>query len=168
MVRTLLILSVAMGFAACTFADPVKKPTTVDSDKLTKECGTAFAKAIIEGKADDALKLCATPFLDPNGMVLDTLDNLKKEFSHAPPPGFELKVVEAIALDKFNEWSKKKGSKELTAEQLKQYGEFLGKDGRIVTLEVKVNGQVRQMDDTPHMLIRVKDGKAQIVGVGGR
>ena len=76
--------------------------------------------------------------------------------------------MKVIALDKFNEWSKKKGGKELDEEKTKQYGEFLGKDGRIVTLEFKINGQAPPGNDAPFMLIRIKDSKAQIVGVGGR
>ena len=168
MVRPFCLLVFALGFATFAVADPVKKVTTVDSDKLTKECGEAFIKAILDNKVEDALKLCATPFLDPNGKISDTLDDMRKEFSNAPPAGIEIKVGETVALDKFNEWSKKKGGKELEGELFKQYGEFLGKDGRIVMLEVKIMGQAPPANDQPHMLIRVKDGKAQIVGVGGR
>ena len=168
MKRLFLASFAILGVAAFALADPVKKVTTVDSDKLTKECGEAFVKALLDNKVDDALKLCATPFLDPNGKVSDTLDDMKKEFQNGPPPGFEIKVGDVIALDKFNEWSKKNGGKELDEEKTKQYGEFLGKEGRIVTLEIKRKGAAVPGKDAPFMLIRIKDGKAQIVGGGGR
>ena len=168
MKRLFLASFVILGVATVAFADPVKKIAAIDSDKLTKECGEAFIKALMDSKVDDALKLCATPFLDPNGKVSDTLDEVAREFKNGPPAGIEIKVGETIALEKFNEWAKKKSQKELSEEQTKQYGEFLGKDGRIVMLEVKHMGQAPPGDYQPRMLIRIKDGKAQIVGVGGR
>ena len=168
MFRMMLALLVAFGIVAGSFADPVKKTAKADSEKLTKECGDAFFKAIVDGKADDAMKLCATPFLEPNGKVVDSLDNLKQMITQPPPPGFEVKVTDAVALDQFNEWSKKKGGKVLNADELKQYAKFLGEEGRIVILEFKEKGQVQKIEGAPHLLIRIKDGKAQIVGIGGR
>ena len=168
MIRLLLIAIATFGVTAAVLADPVKKVAVVVSDKLTKECAESFIKALLDGKVDEALKLCATPFREQDGTKSETLDNLKKEFGRPPPAGIEIKVGESIALDKFNEWSKKNGDKEMSDDAIKEYGEFLGKDGRIVMLEVKMMGQAIPKGDRPHMLIRVKDGKAQIVGVGGR
>ena len=113
MKRLFLASFAILGVATVAFADPVKKVAAIDSDKLTKECGEAFIKALMDSKVDEALKLCATPFLDQNGKVSDTLDEVAREFKNGPPAGIEIKVGETIALEKFNEWAKKKGGKEL-------------------------------------------------------
>lgn len=168
MKHALLSFAVMCGLAAFSLADPVKKAPAYDADKLCKECGEAFIKALIDGKMEDALKMCATPFRDHDGTKMEDLDKLKKEFERPPPPGIEIKITDVVALDKFNALIKKKEGKELTEEQLKDYGEYMGKEGRVVLIEVSMMGQKMPREDQPHMLIRIKDGKAQIVGIGGR
>lgn len=161
----ILALCGSVGFA---HADPIKKAPSVDSDKITKECAEGFIKALLEGKADEAMKFCATPFRDPEGNKLDNLDKFKREFERPPPAGIDIKVGSAIELSKVNAFLKKKELKELDDDTIKAYEEFMGKEGRIVMLEMTRNGAPPSKESPPHMLIRVKDGKAHIVGVGGR
>ena len=168
MIRFLPAILALCGCAALALADPIKKAPAVDADKLAKECADAFIKALLDGKVDDGMKLCATPFRDHDGNKLDNLDKFKRDFERPPPAGIEVKVGEPIELSKLNAFLKKMELKELDADTIKQYEEFTGKDGRIVMLELKGNGAPPPGDSPPHMLIRVKDGKAHIVGVGGR
>lgn len=170
MSRQLLVILAIGSLAAFAFADPIKKAPAVDPDKITKECADAFIKAILDGKADDAIKLCATPFRDHGGKKLESLDEFKREFERSPPSGIEIKVSEPIELSKFNAFLKKNELKEVDDAAIKEYGEYIGKDGRIVMLELKGNPapQPPAGENPPYMLIRVKDGKAHIVGVGGR
>ena len=161
----ILALCGCIGFA---LADPIKKAPAVDADKIAKECADGFLKAALEGKVDDAMKFLATPFRDHDGKKLESLDEFKRELEQPPPAGVEIKLGDPIELSKLNAFLKKKELKELDADTIKQYEEFMGKDGRIVMLELKGNGAPPPMENPPHMLIRVKDGKAHIVGVGGR
>lgn len=167
MIRVLFTLSL-FCFTGLAVADPVKKAPPVDSDKLAKECADAFVKAILAGDGEAAIQCCTTPFLGPQGKKSDTLDDLKKEFGRPPPKGLTVKVGEIVALDKLNAGLKKAGLKEMGEDILKSYGEYLDKDGRIVMLEITQDCKPLPKEDPPHMLVRVKDGKAKIVGVGGR
>lgn len=125
-------------------------------------------KAILEGNADDAIKLCATPFRDPEGGKLDNLDKIKRDIERPPQEaGTEIKVGDPVELSKLNAFLKNKDIKELDDATIEEYRGYVGKEGRIVMLEVKRDGAPRRVNP-PHMLIRVKDGKAHIVGVGGR
>lgn len=168
MPRFLLAILAAFGVAGLAFADPIKKAPAIDADKIAKECADGFIKALLEGKADAAMKFCATPFRGPDGKKLESLDEFKREVERPPSPGIEVKTGDPIELSKLNAFMKKKELKELDADTIKQYEEFMGKDGRIVLLEFKGIGAPPNGNDPPHMLVRVKDGKAHIVGVGGR
>lgn len=162
MFRFLFAMLAAFAVAGLVPADPIKKVST-DADKLAKECADAFVKAILEGKADDALKLCATPFRDPEKGKLDNLDKLKRDIERPTQAQIEVKVGEPIKLSKLNTFLKKE-LKELDDATIKEYGEYIGKDGRVIMLEVKANG-AREIVNPPYLLIRVKDGKAHIVGL---
>ena len=157
----LLIASISFSLA-----DPPKK--TVDSDKLAKECADSYFKAILNRKADDALRLCGIPFYE-NGEISETaLDDLKKDIERGVPPGLVIKAGDQFTLDKFNDWLDKNHSKKLDAELLKKYGEILGVEGRIVLTEITLQGKRPPTLDQPHLLIRIREGKAQIVGTGQR
>lgn len=158
------------AFAGLAFADPIKKSPKVDSDKIAKECVEGFIKSIMEGKGDDAIKRLATPFRDHGGQKKESLDEFKREFDRPPPAGAEIKTSgEPFELSKFNEILKKKEFKELDADTIKDYESYIGKEGRIILIELTQNGKPAPIREfPPHMLIRVKDGKAHIVGVGGR
>jgi hypothetical protein len=170
MSRHLLAILALGSLAAFAFADPIKKATKVDNDKIAKECVESFIKAVMEGKGDDAIKFLATPFRDHGGQKKENLDEFKRDFDRPPPAGAEIKASgEPFELSKFNEVLKKKEFKELDADTIKSYEEFIGKEGRIILIELTQNGKPAPVRDSPpHMLIRVKDGKAHIVGVGGR
>lgn len=170
MLRTLPAILALCGSFSLAFADPVKKPPKVDNDKIAKECVEGFIKSIMEGKGDDAIKRLATPFRDHGGQKKESLDEFKREFDRPPPAGAEIKTSgEPFELSKFNEVLKKKEYKELDADTIKDYESYIGKDGRIILIELMQNGKPAPVREfPPHMLIRVKDGKAHIVGVGGR
>ena len=149
---TLATVAVFVTFV-CSWADPVKKVPVVDLDKLSKVCVETFFKSVLDGKVDEAFKMCATPFREPDGMKCENLDQLKlkREFERPPPAGVEVNVTEVLSLDKFNEWAKKKEMKELDEDQIKEYGEYLGKDGRIVVLEIGMMGAKQPKERQRHM-----------------
>lgn len=163
MIRFLFAIFAAFAVAGLVPADPIKKAST-DADKLAKECADAFVKAILEAKADDALKLCATPFRDPEEGKLDNLDKLKRDIERPTQARIEVKVGDPVELSKLNAFLKKKDIKELDNATIEEYRGYVGKEGRIVMLELKGDGAPRSVYP-PHLLIRVKDGKAHIVGL---
>jgi hypothetical protein len=158
-VSTVVFLSLT---AALATADPIKKAPKVDADKITKECADRFLKALLDGNAEEGLKYFATPFRGLHGEKLDSLDKFKREFDRKPPDGVELVLGEPIELAQLNAVLKKANQKEINEEMIKDYGEYLGTDGRIIEMKVMREGTV---DLTRHLLVRIKEGKASIVGI---
>jgi hypothetical protein len=151
------------------WSDPVKKVPTAEADKLAKACVEAFAKAMLAGDGDAAIQCCDVPFLEPDGRKKEKTEDLKREFDRPPPPGAMLVVGDVIALDKVNDAFKKAGHDELADDVLKRYADHAGADARVVTISVSQGGQnLARPGKQAHVLVRVKDGKAKIVGVGGR
>lgn len=162
MLRTLPAILALCGCVGLAFADPIKKAPKVDHEKLSKECAEGFLKAVMDSKADEAIKFFATPFRDHDGKKLESLDKLKKEFERPPPGGAEITVGKIAELSKLNDILKAKSSQELDSDTIKDFETYMGKDGRIVELAVKQGGGPGR---SIYALIRVKDGKAHIVGI---
>ena len=137
MSRYLPAILALCGCVGLALADPIKKAPDADTDKIAKECADGFIKALLDGKSEEAMKFCATPFRSPEGKKLESLDEFKKEFDHPLPPGIEIKIGEPSKLAKLNAHLKKNELKELDDATIKEYEEFIGKDGRIVLLELK-------------------------------
>lgn len=155
----LLMLCVIVGWIE---ADPIKKTPKAEIDKVTKECADRFVKAVLNSNADEGVKYLTTPFRGLHGEKLDSLDKMKEEFGRKRPTGFEIVLGEPVELAKLNAVLKKANQKEINEETIKDYGEYLGTDGRIIEMKVMREGTV---DLTRHLLIRVKEGKASIVGI---
>lgn len=147
-------------------ADPVKKEKPADAKTLAKNCATAWVTAVQDGKGDEAVALMAAPFRSPENKKLDTLNGFAAAFSRKMPAGIETKVTDVVALDDFNDWLKKNEAKTLDEDTLKEYREYLGpKDGQIVIIEMTVGGRKQKTIRPPHYLVRIKDGKAALVGI---
>ena len=167
MSRIVCVVAIFLSTSFILIADPIKKP--LDSDKLSKECAEAYVKALLEKKADDALKLCADPLLNSEGEADQSVrGELRKDIEAGFPPGFDMKVGEVFELSKFNDWLEKNQGKKLDEKQINKYGEILGADGRVVSVEITIQGKKPPTLVQPHMLIRMKDGKAQIIAMGRR
>jgi hypothetical protein len=167
MSRRLLSLLTVCSLTALTFADPIKKgPNT---DKLAKECAEKFAKAIREGNPDDAEKLSALPFRNPQGVKQETFDEFRKQFRRPAPEGTTINVIDVVELSKLNELIKKKEMKELDDTTIKDYETYMGRNGRIVTLKIESKEPSKKFNELMlHLLIRIQDGQARVVGLGGR
>lgn len=155
----LLMLCVTVGWIE---ADPIKKTPKAEIDKVTKECADRFVKAVLNSNADEGVKYLATPFRGLHGEKLDSLDKMKEEFGRKRPTGFEIVLGEPVELAKLIAVLKKLNQKEIDEDTIKDYGEYLGNDGRIIELTIMLDGTV---DLRRHLLIRMKDGKASIVGI---
>jgi hypothetical protein len=82
------------------------------------------------------------------------------------PAGLETKITDVIPLDDFNDWLVKNNAKPLDEDTLKDYRTYLGpKDGQIVLIEVSFGGVAQKTVRPSHYLVRVKDGKAALVGI---
>ena len=166
MIRLLGIVCLACASSAVASADPVKSEKPADAKTLAKNCATAWINAIHDGKGDDAVQLMAAPFRSPENKKLDTLNGFAAAFSHKQPKGVETKLTDVVAFDDFNEWLKKNEARTLDEDTLKEYCEYLGpKDGQIVIVEMTVGGRKQKTIRPPHFLIRIKDGKAALVGI---
>lgn len=108
---------------------------------------------------------CAAPFRLPDGKKSDSLSVIRKAVDHPPPDGIVMKTYDPIELAKLNEARKKMGHKELNQDEIKEYESYLGKDGRILFITPTKNGNVIIANNPMHVLVRIKDGKAQIVGL---
>lgn len=167
MTRFLLSLLAISGLSLMVFADPIKNGP--DTDKLAKECAEKLAKAIQDGKADDAEKICALPFRNPQGAKQETFDEFRKQFNRPAPEGTEVSVVDVVELPKFNELLKKKELNALDESTLKDYESYMGREGRIVTLKIVSKKPSKKFSELPlHLIIRIQDGQAKVVGLGGR
>lgn len=168
MPRFLLSLLAVSGLSLMAFADPIKK-VSADADKLAKECAEKLAKAIREGKADDAESVSALPFRNPQGVKQETFDEFRKQFNRPAPEGTDVRVVDVVELSKFNELLKKKEMDVLDENTIKDYESYLGREGRIVTLKIESKEPSKKFSKLPlHLLIRIQDGQAKVVGLGGR
>ena len=146
-------LLVAFAAAPCSAADK-------NEDKA-KEAAAAFLKAVKAKDADAVMKVAATPFLYKDGdnlTVIKETDELKKwvkeklsEIGNTEKVPTEVKTLYTFAEIK---------DKIKDAAQRKQVEEVLGKDGFVAV--------VMADDKMLPILVRVKDGKAAIVGIVGR
>jgi hypothetical protein len=136
----------------------VDKDKEKDEDKA-KEAATAFLKALKAKDVDAALKVSATPFGYRDGeksVVLDDEAALKKwlkeridAIKDADAQATEIKGLQSFAALK---------EKIADADKLKTIEDVIGKDGFVAVY--------RADEKMIPILIRMKDGKAKIVGVG--
>lgn len=146
-------------------ADPIKKDKPPELDKLAREQVEKFWKAVLENKLDDAIALMGLPFMTPDGTEKNH-DKFKQQFNEAKPPGLEIKTLDAVEPRKLNEYLKGKKMTEYAEEKLTAYEKHIGKDGRIVVLNISIGGQTIP-NQSPVMLISFdKDRKPKIVGIG--
>jgi hypothetical protein len=170
MIRMLLLLLTGIcGMAGWSIADPIKKTDSDKVDATAKECAVKYIAAMIDMKWEDALKYCDVPFRDVDGEKLETIERLKREFTRrGVPDEVDIRVGETTTLSDFNAYLKKHKWDELKTEMINNYEEYTGKDGRIVVLNMTFKNTDEKPTGSPtHLLVRVKDGKAHIVGVGG-
>lgn len=160
MSRLLLSMLTLSSLTLVAFADPIKKGP--DADKLAKECVEGFIKAALEGKADEAIKFFSTPYRHHDGSRHVSLDILMKVFKHPPPADAEGKVGKISELSKINEYLKANSRPQLDADTIKEFETYMSTEGRIVELVSNVGGGPERSE---YALVRVKDGKAHIVGV---
>jgi hypothetical protein len=169
--RTFLAFCCLLGTISISFADPIKKETN-KSDTLAKECFDAFWKAVSDSKTEDAIKLVDTPFREPDGKKADSTQKLEEELNRLAkaPQKPEVKEIGIFDLKQFADYLKKNELKELTENDQKEYENFLGKDGKIVIFEIALHGEKAPIEKKKmpfHMLVRIKDNKAKLVGFGG-
>lgn len=166
MIRYTVLVGCFFTTALSVSADPVKPEKPADAKTLAKNCATAWVKAVHEGKGDDAVQLMAAPFRSPENKKLDTLNGFAAAFSRKMPEGVETKITDVVAFEDFNEWLKKNEARTLDEDTLKEYREYLGpKDGQIAIFEMTVGGRKQKTIRPPHYLVRIKDGKAALVGI---
>lgn len=140
------------------FAGPVAAADKPE-DKA-REAAVAFLKAVKTKDADAVLKTAAAPFAYKDGETLAVLkdaDALKKwlkekldEVKDADKILTEVQTVHSFADIK---------EKIKSAEQQKTIEEVVGKDGFVAIIATSDGKQVP-------ILVRVKDGKALVVGLG--
>lgn len=172
MIRIIFALLLCCSLEAHTWADPIRKVSADETDKLVKECVQSFLKSLLAGDKDAAGQSCEAPFRDHNGIKIETLESITKQFDRPPPRGISAKIVEFVTLDKLNLTLKKTGKRELQEAILKDYGKYLGTEGRVVLVAGTRDGDPIPGHPLPigpieeiHMLVKVEDGKAKIVGI---
>lgn len=166
MIRFTALVGCLFTTALTLHADPLKAEKPADAKTLAKNCAAAWLSAVQDGKGDEAVALMAAPFRSPENKKLDTLNGFAAAFSRKMPAGIETKFTDVVAFDDFNEWLKKNEAKTLDEDTLKEYREYLGpKDGQIVIIEMTVGGRKQKTIRPPHYLVRIKDGKAALVGI---
>lgn len=149
--------AVAVFAALVAFVAPVSAADK-NEDKA-KEAVTAFLKAVKAKDADAVMKVSAVPFGYKDGdnvAVIKETDALKKWVKERLA---ELKdpdkvPTETTAFHKFEDVKEKIKDEE----QRKKVEELVGKDGFVAIIEA--DGKMIPI------LVRVKDGKAAIVGIG--
>jgi hypothetical protein len=163
---TRMCFSLVLAFGLLTFAsaDPIKKDK-IDYTKLAKEHCVKFWTTIKDNKMDDAIKMMEVPFMTHEGKTEESLKSFEREFKNGLPPGTSVEITESMDLKDLNAFLKKNESKELSEERIKRVAEHLGDNGRVVTLKVFDKGKA--LEFIPFMMVKFKDNKPLIVGVGG-
>jgi hypothetical protein len=166
MIRFAILVCCYFTAGLVVHADPVKAEKPADAKTLAKNCATAWVTAVQDGKGDEAVALMVAPFRSPENKKLDTLNGFAAAFSRKMPAGIETKITDVVALDDFNKWLIKNEAKTLDEDTLKEYRDYLGpKDGQIAIFEMTVGARKQKTIRPPHYLVRIKDGKAALVGI---
>jgi hypothetical protein len=131
------------------------------ADEPAKEIVTQFARAVKAENLDEVMKLVEVPwFHDSFDKILRNRDELRKELRMAfDERDFTSMTFEISRVDPYQQLRDKAPNEE----ERKVLDEILGKDGRVVTLEVVLEGEKR----TVRIGVRTQDGKARVVGVKG-
>jgi hypothetical protein len=150
---------VAVIFGAVLAAAPASAADK-NEDKA-KEAAVAFLKAVKAKDADAVVKVSAAPFAYKDGedvAVLKDTDALKKWVKERLE---ELKDTDKVPteISEFHTWAEIK-EKVKNEEHRKKIEEVLGKDGYVAV--IMADGKMVPV------LVRIKDGKAQVVGLGRR
>jgi hypothetical protein len=165
-VSVILVLTTLSGSAF----PPPPKETKPDPDKLAKELGDAFAQNLGNQNVDAILKTVEFPYRTVNGKDTKSADSVKEEIRDVLTAYWTdettVAVKDVVAPDKFEAWAgglpmKPEASK--TEAARKSVLDHVGPGGRIVVLQFTIGG--KKDDDLCLLLIRVKDGKAVLVGL---
>jgi hypothetical protein len=164
--RSILVATVLVIACGSAGADPIKKDKSAVFEKAAKEHCEKFWKAVFDKKIDDALKMMDLPFMGPDRKLEETHDKLKQEFSdRITKSGVEVKVGDAMELKKLNGWLTQKKRPEFAAWKLEAIEKHLGPDSRIVIIDIKRSDDADN-EETTFMMVKFKDSKPLIVGVG--
>jgi hypothetical protein len=156
-------LAVLLVFAIALRADPIKKDKPPELDKLAREQVEKFRKAVFDGKPDDAVALMGLPFMTPDGIEKNH-DKFKQAMSEAKPPGLEIKTLDSVEPKRLNEYLKDKKMTEHEAEKIASYEKHVGKDGRIVVVQMTLNGQELPTKSPVVLIAFGSDKKPKVVG----
>jgi hypothetical protein len=130
------------------------------ADTLAKEAVEQFTTALAAKNIDGLMKVADVPWCQKGSLIIKDRDELRKywqqvldrrDFSKA-----KVKVKTVAALPKFEESLGKK----LPKESRQKLEEVLGKEHRLVLLEV---AQGERKHETV-FAVRIQDGKAKVVG----
>jgi hypothetical protein len=147
-----LALVLALGFVAPTARAGEKE------EKLAKDAITAFLKAVKDKDADKVMKAVAAPFAHKDGGDVEVIDDEKKLKEWIKDRLAEIDADKVPAeFDQFQPFDKVKDNIK-NEDDRKKAERVVGKEGYAAVMSVDGKNVV--------VLVRVKDGKAAVVGVG--
>jgi hypothetical protein len=149
---------------------PPTKDTKADADKPARELGDAFVANMAKKDYDAVLKTVELPYKLSDGTMATKAEEVKREVTGIVAAlwsdGTTAEVKDVVAADKFAAWAAALPMKPESAKTdaaAKAVIEHVGTGGRIVALQFTIDG--KKDDDLALLLVKVKDGKATLVGV---
>lgn len=158
MLRRIALLSVVLVLSGL-FGQPIVAADKADDQ--AKEAVEQFAKALVGKDVDGLMKVVDVPWCMEGKRLIKDRDELKKEFIKlldAKDFSKDKVAIKLVApLPKFEEAVGKK----LPDDHRKMFEEVLGKDHRMVLIEVEQG----ERKGKGVIAVRLQDGKARVVGI---
>jgi hypothetical protein len=166
-----VFVAFCFGLAASAHAfPPPPKDAKPDADRLAKDLGNAFAANLTKNDIDAIVKTVEFPYRTVGGKETKSPDAVKEAIRDVRSAYWTgdttVAVKDVVAPDHFETWAKDlplKPEASKTESDRKAVLDHVGAGGRIVALQFTIDGN--KDDDLCLLLVKIKDGKASLVGL---